>query len=174
MAWTAIQSPLSKLKRRLDSLEATQWTPRDTSRDSRGERTPLLLLEARSDPPCETGMRYASVLSSNETDVSGTFGVASRVAVTFHTSRRNMGLLLRRCSGQGASSCEEVGNTWIISSCGEILELRRGFQASSCVGPGRPNLPLELRGKAGGCGRVTAGPKRPHLGVCPGPDIPLK
>ena len=101
MAWTAIQSPLSKLKRRLDSLEATQWTPRDTSRDSRGERTPLLLLEARSDPPCETGMRYASVLSSNETDVSGTFGVASRVAVTFHTSRRNMGLLLRRCSGQG-------------------------------------------------------------------------
>ena len=26
---------------------------------------------------------------------------------------------------------------------------------------------LELRGKAGGCARVTAGPKKPHLGVCP-------
>ena len=29
----------------------------------------------------------------------------------------------------------------------------------------QPNLPLELRGKAGGCARVTAGAKRPHLGV---------
>ena len=51
---------------------------------------------------------------------------------------------------------------------------RRGFQASSWVGPGKPNLPLELRGKAGGSARVTTGPKRPHRGVCPGPNIPLK
>ena len=29
----------------------------------------------------------------------------------------------------------------------------------------QPNLPLGLRGKAGGCARVTAGPKRPHLSV---------
>ena len=28
-----------------------------------------------------------------------------------------------------------------------------------------PNLPLGLRGKAGGGARVTAGPKRPHLRV---------
>ena len=40
--------------------------------------------------------------------------------------------------------------------------------------PGKPNLPLGLRGKAGGCARVTAGPKRPHLGVCPGPTLPLQ
>ena len=26
----------------------------------------------------------------------------------------------------------------------------------------------------GGCARVTAGPKRPHLGVCPGHTIPLQ
>ena len=32
---------------------------------------------------------------------------------------------------------------------------------------------LGLRGTAGGCARVTAGPKRPHLGVCPGPNSPL-
>ena len=63
---------------------------------------------------------------------------------------------------------------WIFSSCGGILELRRGFQASSCVGPGKPNLPFELRGKAWGCTRVTAGPKRPHLGLCPGLNVPLK
>ena len=51
---------------------------------------------------------------------------------------------------------------------------RRGFQASSWVGPGKPNLPLELRGKPGGSARVTTGPKRPHRGVCPGPNSPLK
>ena len=61
-----------------------------------------------------------------------------------------------------------------------FLELRRdsrvtrGSQPSSWVGPGKPKLPLELRGKAGGCARVTAGAKRPHLGVCPGPNIPLQ
>ena len=49
-----------------------------------------------------------------------------------------------------------------------------GSQPSPGVGPGKPNLPLGLRGKAGGCARVTAGPKRPHLGVCPGPNIPLQ
>ena len=38
-------------------------------------------------------------------------------------------------------------------------------QPSPRFGPGKPNLPLGLRGKAGGCARVTAGPKRPHLGV---------
>ena len=31
--------------------------------------------------------------------------------------------------------------------------------------PGKSNLPLGLRGKAGGGARVTAGPKRPHLSV---------
>ena len=36
--------------------------------------------------------------------------------------------------------------------------------ASANLCPGKPNLPLGLRGKAGGCARVTAVPKRPHLG----------
>ena len=48
--------------------------------------------------------------------------------------------------------------TWIFSSYGGILELRRGIQDASCVGPGKSNLPLELRRKAGHCSRVTAGP----------------
>ena len=57
-----------------------------------------------------------------------------------------------------------------------FLELRRDsrvprrFQASSCVGPRKPKLPFDLQGKAGGYSRVTAGPKRTHLGVCPGPN----
>ena len=45
-----------------------------------------------------------------------------------------------------------------------FLELRRdsrvttAIQAASCVGPGKSNLPFELRRKAGDCSRVTAGP----------------
>ena len=34
------------------------------------------------------------------------------------------------------------------------LELRRGIQDASCVGPGKSNLPFELRRKAGDCSRV--------------------
>ena len=51
LAWRAIPSPLSKLKSNMDSLEATQWVPRDPRRGSRGERSPLLPLEARPDSP---------------------------------------------------------------------------------------------------------------------------
>ena len=57
LAWRAIPSPLSKLKSRLDSLEATQWAPRDPPRGSRAERSPLLPLEARPDSPGEHGMQ---------------------------------------------------------------------------------------------------------------------
>ena len=32
----------------------------------------------------------------------------------------------------------DLSKTWIFSSCGGILELQRGIQASSCVGPGSP------------------------------------
>ena len=67
-----------------------------------------------------------------------------------------------------------MGATWFFSSCGGILELRRGFEASSCVGPGKSNHPFELRGRAGGCTRVTAGQKKPHPGLCLGPNVPLK
>ena len=149
MAWTAIQSPLSKLKRRLDSLEATQWTPRDTIRDSRGEQTPLLLLEARSDPPCETGMRYASVLSSNETDVSGTFGVASRVAVTFHTSRRNMGLLLRRCSGQGPHLEKKLETRGLSRFAARFSSYEGDFRIPLVLAQGGPNFHSSCKGKQG-------------------------
>ena len=64
--------------------------------------------------------------------------------------------------------------TWFFSSYGGILELRRGFQASSCVGPGKSNLQFELRGRAGDCAQVTVGKKRPHLGLCPGSNVPLQ
>ena len=47
MAWRAIPGPLSKRKRRLDSLEAAQGAPRHPRRDSRGEQCPWLALETR-------------------------------------------------------------------------------------------------------------------------------
>src|SRR5574337_315921 len=56
------------------------------------------------------------------------------------------------------SSCDDGGTTWFFSSCGGILELRRGIRDACCVGPGKCNLPFELRRKAGACSRVTAGP----------------
>ena len=101
-------------------------------------------------------------------------GVAGRLSGTVSPFRAEQGTSLETPSRARASSCQEVGTTWFFSSCGGILELRRGSQPSSWVGPGKPNLPLELRGRAGGCARVTAGPKRRHLGVCPGPNIPLQ
>ena len=57
MAWRAIPGPFSKRKRRLDSLEAAQGSPRDPRRDSRGERSTWLPFETRPDSPGEPGMQ---------------------------------------------------------------------------------------------------------------------
>ena len=57
LAWRAIPSPLSKLKRRLDTLESTHWAPRDPCRDLRGKWSPLLPLEARPDSLGESGKK---------------------------------------------------------------------------------------------------------------------
>ena len=84
--------------------------------------------------------------------------------VPFQPPIPHVGLLLRRCSGKGlhlAMTEEPRGFSRVaagFSSCGVILELRRGIQDASCVGPGKSNLPFELRRKAGDCSRVTAGP----------------
>ena len=106
--------------------------------------------------------------------VGGLLGVAGRLSGTVSPFRAEQGTSLETPSRARASSCQAVGTTWFFSSCGGILEFRRGFLPSSWVGPGKTNLPLGLLGKAGGCTRVTAGPKRPHLGLCPGLKVPLK
>ena len=62
----------------------------------------------------------------------------------------------------------------VFKSCGGILELQREIQTSSCVGPMKTNLPFELRGRDGCCSRVTVGQNRPHLGFCPGHNVPLQ
>ena len=61
-----------------------------------------------------------------------------------------------------------------------FLELRRDSRVTTGISGFPLGWPWEaqssprVRGKAGGCARVTAGPKRPHLGMCPGPNIPLQ
>ena len=104
----------------------------------------------------------------------GTFGVTSRVPSTVSLFRMERGTSLEMCSGQRASSCDDEGSTWFFSSCGGILELRQGIQASSCVGPEKSSFPFELRVRARYYSRVTAGQNRPHLGLCPGPKFPLQ
>ena len=46
-----------KVKRKLDSLEATQGAPGYQRLDSGGERSPLLPLETRPESPGESGMQ---------------------------------------------------------------------------------------------------------------------
>ena len=55
-----------------------------------------------------------------------------------------------------SSAGQSIGDS--ASASVVFLELRLGIQAASCVGPGKSNLPFELRRKAGDCSRVTAGP----------------
>ena len=51
LARKTIPSHLSKLHRRLHSLYATQWAPRDTRRHSTGEQSPFFPLKTRPDSP---------------------------------------------------------------------------------------------------------------------------
>ena len=133
-----------------------------TCRDQEGRRSSDVVVPG---PLCSPRVRPAC---------RGTFGVSSSLPSTVSYFKSEHGTSLETLFRARASSCNVGGTTWFFSSCGGILELQWGIQASSCVGPGKPNLPFELQGKAEGCSRVTAGPKRPHLGVCPGPNIPLQ
>ena len=88
-----------------------------------------------------------------DTEEAGTklgLGVAGKLSGTVSPFRAEQGTSLETPSRARASSCQAVGTPWFFSSCGGILELRRGSQPSPWVGPGKPNLPLGLRGKAGG------------------------
>ena len=106
--------------------------------------------------------------------VSGDFwGSQEGCQGQFRPSGRNRGLPLTRRGGQGphlAKRWEPRGFSPVaagFSSYDGHLSLPLGW-------PWEAQSSLGLRGKAGGCAQVTAGPKRPHLGVCLGPNIPLQ
>ena len=92
-----------------------------------------------------------SVLSLSESRV--TFLVASRVPSTVSHFKTEPGTSLEMLQWARASSSTDGGPTCFFSSCGRILELRWGIQVSSCVGPGKSNLPFELQVRAGDCSR---------------------
>ena len=116
------------------------------------------LVDIRREKEFRLGCPGKSVFLSSENGMSGTFCVASRVSTTISNFRRESGISGETLQWERASSGDDGGTSWFYSHCGGILELRRGTQAASCVGPGKSNLPFELRRKAGDCSRVTAGP----------------
>ena len=79
----------------------------------------------------------------------GTFGVALRVPNIISHLKTERGTTLETLERARASSCNEGETTWFFSSCDGIVDLRRGIQASSSVGPGKSILPFELPGRAG-------------------------
>ena len=101
-------------------------------------------------------------------------GVARRVSGTVSHFRVKHGTSLRRCSGQGphlAKTLEPRGFSRVAAGFSSddgdyrlppLLALGSPVFHSSCQG--------ELRGN---CSRVTAGQNRPHLDLCPGPNVPL-
>ena len=64
-------------------------------------------------------------------------------------------LLLIARKNTKSETCAALGNAEFITG-NEGADLV--CQDASCVGPGKSNLPFELRRKAGDCSRVTAGP----------------
>ena len=84
-----------------------------------------------------------------------------RLEANVTVARERWGLRSSHCRAKETSSCRDQ-------------EGRRGSEEAvpgpSVVPSGEPGV----RGKAGGGARVTAGPKRPHLSVCPGPNFPLQ
>ena len=104
----------------------------------------------------------------------GTFGGSHEgFQGPFCPSGRNRGLPLRRRRGQGphlAKRWEPCGVSRVAvgfwRSDGD-LRLPLGLALGSLISP-------RVARESWGCARVTAGPKRPHLGVCPGPNIPLQ
>ena len=57
--------------------------------------------------------------------VGGLLGVAGSLSGTVSPFRGEQGTSLETPSRERASSCQEVGTTWFVSSCGGIFELRR-------------------------------------------------
>ena len=116
--------------------------------DTPGE-TGIHLEWKHSTPLCSrvaTGISWSSL--------GGLKGVKPPEAI----GERSRGWPLGHAGDEGPRLRDDGGTTWFFSSCGGILELRRGIQHASCVGPGKSNLPFESRRKAGDCSRVTAGP----------------
>ena len=79
----------------------------------------------------------------------GSFGVASRVKITVSQFKTERGTSLEMLQWAWASSGDDGESTLFFLSCGGILVVRRGNQASSCFGPGSPNFQSTCEGELG-------------------------
>ena len=140
---------------RLASSCGATGRSRILSRQSRGVDPPV---EIRRGEGAQMKWCRERRCSSRGTPVCrGTFWVACRVPITVSTLKTERGTSLETLYRERASSYDVGGTTWFFSSCGGILNLQRGIQDASCVGPRKSDLSFELGGRAGDCSRVTAG-----------------
>ena len=59
---------------------------------------------------------------------------------TVSNFKRERGISLETLQRERASSRDYGETSWFFSSCGRILEFRRGSQDASRIGPGKSNL----------------------------------
>ena len=90
----------------------------------------------------------------------------------FHTSRWNMGLLLRCWSRQGPHLAMTRDSRGFSRVAAGFSSYNGEFRLPLVLAQ-RSRFPFELRVRARYYSRVTAGQNRPHLGLCPGPNVPL-
>ena len=76
----------------------------------------------------------------SQTGCWGNFGVASRVSSTISNFKRERGISLDTLQWEEASSHDDGGTSWFLTSCGEIFELQQATQRTSHVSPGKSNL----------------------------------
>ena len=149
------------------------WEGREPFQTRQGNRLSCRYQEGRRGS--EDVVPGPSVFPSRETGMSGKFwGSHEGCQVPFRTSGRNLGLPLRRCSGQGPHIAKTLEPRCFPQVAPGCSSYDGDFRLPLGLALGSPIFHSRCRGKAGGCARVTAGPKRPHLAGCPGPNTPLK
>ena len=121
-----------------------------------------------------SGARTLGVPLEGTRRVGGLLRVAGRLSGTVSPFRAEQGASLESPWRARASSCQEVGTTCFSRVAAGFSSYDGDLMLPLGLALGSPIFPSGCEGKAGGCARVTAGPKRPHLGVCPGPNIPLQ
>ena len=117
-----------------------------------------------------------SVFPSGDPGLSGDFwGSQEGCQGPFRPSGRNRGLPLRRRRVQGphlAKRWEPRGFSRVAMG---LLTYDGEFRLPLVLAQGSPFFHSSCQGELGGnCSRVTAGQNRPHLGLCPGPNVPLQ
>ena len=88
------------------------------------------------------------------------------MSTTSWNFKRECGIFLETLQQETASSRNDGGTSWFLSSCSGILELRCGIQGAIRVPQGSPISVPVVRGSWGLLSSHCRA-NRPHLGFCP-------